>query len=77
MTNHGVQEALRALINDIHSDNILHKELHDEERNNRGNDEPGAERNSILNKTPRQVDRRNTGILSMIPFFNCYSVRII
>ena len=31
LTNHGVQEAFRALINDIHSCNILHKELHDEE----------------------------------------------
>jgi Ras family len=32
MTNHGVQEAIRALINEIHSCNILHKELFDEEK---------------------------------------------
>lgn len=32
MTNHGVMEAFRALINEIHSCSILYKEFHDEER---------------------------------------------
>lgn len=32
LTNHGVQEVLRSFINDIHSCNILYKEIYDEER---------------------------------------------
>ena len=32
LTNHGVQEAFRALIQDIHSCNILNKEILDEEK---------------------------------------------
>lgn len=35
LTNHGVQEVLRSFINDIHSCNILYKEIYDEERKKR------------------------------------------
>lgn len=51
MTNHGVQEAFRALINEIHACNILNKEFMDEEKKRGGVDLVLNDEYSILPKS--------------------------
>lgn len=70
MTNSGVQEAFRSLINDIHGDNILHKELIDDDRKREEGGETTASPALINSKAPA----RDGGFLSMFPFL-CYSGR--
>jgi hypothetical protein len=84
LTNNGVQEAFRTLITDIHSCNILHKELLDLER--KLDDSPGGasssgndDRKSIVLNGKRGASRGKQsgggGMLSMIPFLGCASAR--
>ena len=45
MTNAGVQEAFRAIINDLHSDNVLQKEffeLDKRKKSHEGNGDPSS-----------------------------------
>lgn len=84
MTNNGVYEAFKMVVSDIHNCNILHKEYFDREKQrNKDIDNENYNRDDVgYNLFDRKLqdnmsnrpERKNTGLIGMLPFFGCYGV---
>lgn len=79
LTNQGIYEAFKILVQDIHSCNILHKELYDlEKQKNKDNEDMNNMEVKnlafiLIQENEGRPEKRG-GILNFLPFFNCYGV---